>query len=93
MDEDSSTYPTSAGVKQEAELAKVSALLALTISVAVMISNFGSMPKEITLAQEQVVVHRRILREHADLLQQNQSVLSQNQALLAARHAPNPISK
>ena len=72
------------------ELARTSAVLSVIIAAAVLVSNFGSEPRDLVDARSQREIHRKILREHQELLLQNKNVLKQNQETLARIRAPRP---
>lgn len=71
-------------LRGQVELAQACAFLALTISAAVLLSNFGREPRQLGAARAAVAEHQKILQTHQQLLQANEEALRQNQAALAA---------
>jgi hypothetical protein len=85
MNDEPDLIPDLEAAREGCELAKTCAWLAIAISVAILLANFGPEPADLVSAREQVVVHRTILREHETLLRQNEAALLENQTLLQAR--------
>ena len=78
---------------EQVEFALAGAIFSVSISVAVLISNFSQEFKELTEAKQQVKVHQDVLRDHQPVLAQNEVVLREHQAALAAYRARVPSSK
>jgi hypothetical protein len=62
-------------LKEQRELAQACAFLAVAISVAVLLSNFGGVPKETLAARKAVEEHRVLLKQAEDLLAVNSQEL------------------
>ena len=64
-------------LKEQRELALACFILSATLSLAVLLSNFGAEPPAIGEAREEVVVHRNMLAQEKAALAANQKALAE----------------
>jgi len=72
--------------KTQRDQALACAVLALMISLAVILSNFGKVPRPYLQARAAIEQHKALIAQHTEILRANQSVLTQNQAELERLH-------
>ena len=68
--------------KTQRDQALACAVLALIISLAVILSNFGNEPRPYQQARAAIEQHKALIAQHTEILRANQSVLAQNQVEL-----------
>jgi uncharacterized protein HemX len=68
--------------KTQRDQALACAVLALIISLAVILSNFGKAPAQYQQALAAIEQHKALIAQHTEILRANQLALTQNQAEL-----------
>ncbi|MFZ5494475.1 MAG: hypothetical protein ACOZE5_03940 [Verrucomicrobiota bacterium] len=70
-------------LRGQVELAQACAWLSGVIALAVLISNFGSAPKELEAARASAAGHRQMAAAHEQMLRDTEAALRQTEEALA----------